>query len=247
MNISKFRGDLSPQRPVRACHGAALALALAGCASPLSFTPPQANAAASQANALATIQPQGGAMIPVGFYLDNYTNASVPFYSTVSCGMNPLDVKRGMLTSQQSLWIGGFWSGCLLGINPGYVTIHVGLQSQQCSFVIQANESGWFKSVGSDCQVMFLPKGPFKRGRDGGQMFQNLIYGGSAGRSNSTAPLAASRALRPAPSQGARIRMARTSWSKISGRARFITRRLSTATVSHGFRPTALLLQVATK
>ena len=152
--------------------GAALALALAGCTSPFSFAP-------SPANATATIQPKNVEAIPVGFYIDNYTYASVRFSSTVSCGSNPLDIKSGTLTSQQSLWVGGFWSGCLLGINPGYVTIYVGSRSQQCSFVIRDNSSGWFTSVGSSCQVMFLPHGPFKRGREGGQMFYNLIYGGS--------------------------------------------------------------------
>jgi hypothetical protein len=33
---------------------------------------------------------------------------------------------------------------------------------------------------------MFLPKGPFKSGREGGQMFYNLIYGGSGSKTNPT-------------------------------------------------------------
>jgi hypothetical protein len=188
MNISKFRGDLSTPHSSMRWLGAVFALALAGCTSPYSFAP-------TPANATATIQPQSEPATPVGFYINNYAHASVRFSSTVSCGINPLDTKSGTLRSQQSLWNGGFWTGCLLGVNPGYVTIHVGTQPQQCNFVIQENSSGWFNSVGSSCQVMFLPSGPFKRGREGGQMFYNLIYGGPGTQTNVTAPM--QRALKP--------------------------------------------------
>lgn len=117
--------------------------------------------------------------VPIGFFIDNYSTAAASFTSAASCGNNPLDTKKGTLSPQQSLWDGGFFSGCLLGVNAGSVTVTVGNKADgSCSFIIQETPSGWFTSQGSQCAPMLMPGGGKQHGRMGGGMLWHLIFGG---------------------------------------------------------------------
>lgn len=113
-------------------------------------------------------------VIPVSFYLDNTTGGTVPFTSSSSCGTNPLDTQSGTLSPNQSLFDGGFFSGCLVGSGSGdgTVTIDVGSGAGECSFTIQVNGLAQFSAVGNGCTVMDIQNDQ----RDKGGLYTHLIY-----------------------------------------------------------------------
>lgn len=113
-------------------------------------------------------------VIPVGFYLDNAGGNFVPFSSSASCGGNPLDLQSGTLGPNESLWDGGFFSGCLVGAGSGNgtVTIYVGEDSNQCSFAIQVVNIPTFTASGGACAIMQLPNVERKQG----SFYYHLIY-----------------------------------------------------------------------